>query len=121
MQVHDVTLCRPLLEQAAVLRAGDWLLEDRGFLDGALLAHLKRQRRVDVIMPLKANMLAPQEAIPLADMADRWESHPSRAGQRMALGRGVEHRWAECEGPLNAWVIRFWNKKKKRTDLISSW
>ena len=32
--------------------------------------------------------------------------------------RGVEHMWAECEVPLNACVIRFWNKKKKRTDHI---
>ena len=36
----------------------------------------------------------------------------------MALGRGVEHLWAECAVPLNACVIRFWNKKKKRTDPI---
>ena len=35
IQVHDVALCRPLLEQAPVLRAGDLLLEERGFLDGA--------------------------------------------------------------------------------------
>ena len=118
IQVHDVALCRPLLEQASVLRAGDLLLEDRGFIDGAMLSHLKRQRRVDVIMPLKANMLATQEAIQLAAMADRWESHPSRAEQSIALVRGVEHMWAECEGPLNACVIRFWNKKKKRKDHI---
>jgi len=118
IQVHDVALCRPLLEQAPVLRAGDLLLEDRGFIDGAMLSHLKRQRRVDVIMPLKTNMLATQEAIQLADMADRWESHPSRAEQRIALVRGVEHMWAECEVPLNACVIRFWNQKKKRTDHI---
>jgi hypothetical protein len=56
IQVHDVALCRPLLERAPVLRAGDLLLEDRGFIDGATLSHLKRTRRVDVIMPLKANM-----------------------------------------------------------------
>ena len=30
IQVHDVALWRPLLEQAPVLRAGDLLLEDRG-------------------------------------------------------------------------------------------
>src|SRR5216684_5208456 len=83
-----------------------------------MLSHLKRQRRVDVIMPLKANMLATQEAIQLAAMADRLENHPSRAEQRIALVRGVEHMWAECEVPLNACVIRFWNKKKKRTDHI---
>jgi hypothetical protein len=118
IQVHDVALCRPLLEKAPVLRAGDLLLEDRGFIDGATVSHLKRQRRVDVILPLKTNMLATQEAMQLADIADQWEAHPSRADQTIALVRGVEHMWAECEVPLNACVIRFWNKKKQRTDHI---
>ena len=118
IQVHDVTLCRPLLEQAPVLRAGDLLLEDRGFLDGATLSHVKRKRGVDVIMPLKANMLATQEAIQLAELADTWAVHPSRADQRIAWVHGIEHRWTACEVPLNACVIRFWNKKKKRTDHI---
>jgi hypothetical protein len=118
IHVHDVALCRPLLEKAPVLRPGDLLLEDRGFLDGATVSALKCQRRVDVIVPLKANMVATQEAIQLAEMADQWEPHPSRADQRIALVRGVEHMWTECEVPLNACVIRFWNKKKKRTDHI---
>jgi Transposase DDE domain len=118
IQVHDVALCRPLLEQAPVLRAGDLLLEDRGFLDGAMLSHLKRNRRVDVIMPLKANMLATQEAIQLAELAGQWDAHPSRADQRIAWVHGIEHMWTECEVPLNACVIRFWNRKKKRTDYI---
>jgi len=118
IQVHDVAMCRPLLEKAPVLRAGALLLEDRGFLDGATLSYLKRQRQVDVIMPLKAHMLATQEAIQLAEMANEWQAHPSRTAQSIALVRGVEHMWTECEVPLNACVIRFWNKKKKRTDHI---
>src|SRR6266436_3463860 len=118
IQVHDMALCRPLLEEAPVLRAGDLLLEDRGFIDGATLSVLKRQRQVDVIIPLKANMLATQEAIQLAEMANTWQPHPSRADQTIALVRGVEHMWTECEVPLNACVIRFWNKKKKCTDHI---
>jgi len=118
IQVHDVTLCRPLLEQAPVLRPGDLLLEDRGFIDGATLSALKRTRQVDVIMPLKANMLATQEAIQLAEREDTWAMHPSRAEQHIAWVRGVEHMWSECHVPLNACVIRFWNKKKKRTDYI---
>ena len=85
---------------------------------GRRYPHLKRQRQVDVIIPLKANMLATQEAIQLAEMADKWQPHPSRADQTIALVRGVEHMWTECEVPLNACVIRFWNKKKKRTDHI---
>ena len=58
---------------ASVAR-GDLLLEDRGFLDGATLSHVKRQRQVDVIIPLKANMLATQEAMQLAQMADKWQA-----------------------------------------------
>jgi len=118
IHVHDMALCRPLLAEAPVLRAGDLLLEDRGFIDGATISDLKRKRRVDVIIPLKANMLATQEAVQLATMADKWHAHPSRAEQRIALVRDVAHMWAECEVPLNACVIRFWNKKKKRTDHI---
>jgi hypothetical protein len=118
IQVHDVALCRPLLEKAAVLRAGDLLLEDRGFIDGSMLSHLKRKRRVDVITPLKSNMLAAQEAIQLAQIANQWEVHPSRSKQHIAWGQRIEHMWAECEVPLNACVIRFWNKKKKGTDHI---
>jgi len=118
IQGHDVAVCRPLLTQAPVLRAGDLLLEDRGFIDGATLSELKRTRKGDVILPLKANMRATQEAIQLAEMADRWDAHPSRAAQRIAWVRGVEHMWPECHVPLNACVIRFWHTKKKRTDHI---
>ena len=118
IQVHDMALCRPLLAEAPVLRAGDLLLEDRGFLDGATVSDLKRQRGVDVIIPLKANMLATQEAVALAAMADQWQAHPRRDEQRIALVHGVEHMWTACEVPLNACVIRFWKKKKRRTDHI---
>jgi hypothetical protein len=83
-----------------------------------MLSHLKRNRRVDVIMPLKANMLATQEAIQLAELAGQWDAHPSRAEQRIAWVHGIEHMWTECEVPLNACVIRFWNSKKKRIDYI---
>jgi hypothetical protein len=51
-------------------------------------------------------------------MADRWESHPSRAAPSIALVRGVEPRGAKGAGPLNAWVIRCWNQTKKRPDPI---
>src|SRR4029453_4065543 len=98
--------------------AADLLLEDRGFIDGATLSHVKRHRQVDVILPLKANMLATQRAIHLPGVADKGQAPPARADQTIALVRGVEHMWAECAVPLNACVIRFWNKKKKCTDHI---
>jgi hypothetical protein len=116
IQVHDMALCRPLLEEAPVLRAGDLLLEDRGFIDGATVSALKCKRQVDVIIPLKANMLATQEAIQLAEMEGKWQAHPTRTDQTIAWVRGVEHMWTACAVPLNACVIRFWNTKKKQTD-----
>jgi hypothetical protein len=118
IQVHDLALGRPVLATAPVVRAGDLLLEARGFLDGQTLSELQCKRRVEVILPRKANMLATQEAIQLADLADKWAAHPSRAAQTIALGRGVEPLWSECGAPLNAWVLRFWNKKKKCRDHI---
>jgi hypothetical protein len=92
------------------------LLADRGCVDGGTLAELQRPRQVDVIMPLKANMLATQEAMPRAALAEPWAGPPSRDEQHIAFVRGVEHLWAECDVPLNAGVIRFWNKKKKRPE-----
>ena len=35
IQVHEVARCRPLVERAPVLRAGELLLADRGCSDGA--------------------------------------------------------------------------------------
>src|SRR6266699_7076367 len=89
IQVYDMAACRPLLTQASVLRAGDLLLEDRGFIDGATLSYLKRKRRIDVITPLKSNMLAAQEAIQLAEIANKWEAHPSRSHQHIAWVQSI--------------------------------
>src|SRR5260370_7941092 len=50
IQAHDVAMCRPLLEKVPVLPAGDLLLEDRGFLDGAPLSPFNLHRHADVTM-----------------------------------------------------------------------
>ena len=116
--VHDLKLCRPLLESRRVLRAGDLLIEDRGFLDGGMLSYLKSQRQVDVIVPLKANMLAYKEAVQLAQIANTWEPHPSRPDQQIAFVQALPKVWDECTVTLNACVIRFFHKKKKQMDYI---
>jgi hypothetical protein len=118
IQVHDLPLCRLLFETAPVLRAGDLVLEDRGFVDGKTLTFLKQQRHVDVIVPLKTNMLSYQEAVQLAKLQDTWQPHPSRDQQHIAFVQGVEHLWEECQVPLNACVIRYWNRTKRALDYI---
>jgi hypothetical protein len=118
IQVHDLPLCRLFVETAPVLRAGDLVLEDRGFVDGETLTLLKRQRRVDVIVPLKSTMLSYTEAVQLAELQDTWQPHPSRDHQHIAFVKGVEHLWEACQVPLNACVIRYWNRKKAALDHI---
>ena len=118
IQTHDCKLCEPMLKSCTVLRAGDLLLEDRGFLDGEMITYLKRERGVDVIVPLRHGMLSYEEAVKLATMAKQWQPHPTRPEQQIAFVHGVEHVWDECEVPLNACVIRFFNEKKKALDYI---
>ncbi len=114
MQEHDIEVCRPLLTSSAVLRAGDLLLEDNGFMDGDLISRLKHEHKVDVIVPLRSNMIAFDEAVRLAQMADNWQPHPSRATQQVAFVPGVQHVWQSCTARLNACVIRYWHTKKNR-------
>lgn len=116
MQVHDLPACRLLCETAPVLRKGDLLLEDRGFLDGATITLLTQQRHVDVIVPLQATMLSYKEAVQLAVLQDAWQPHPSRAYQHIAFVKGVAHVWDACDVPLNACVMRYWNRKKNILD-----
>lgn len=118
IQQHDMELCRELLRTSEALRAGDLVLEDRGFLDGASLTYLKRERKVDAIIPLKSNMHAYGEAVAIAEMEGKWQRHPSRREQQIAFVGGVDHVWDECDVPLNACVIRFYNRRQRATDYI---
>lgn len=118
IQTHDHKLCAPLVRESQALRPGDIVIEDRGFLDGETITCLKRERGVDVVVPLRSNMLSFTEAITLAKAAHRWERHPTRQEQEIALVKGVEHVWDECEAELNACVIREWNTEKERWDYI---
>jgi hypothetical protein len=114
IQDHDLEVCRPMLRRAPALQAGDLLLEDNGLMDGELISDLKQERQVDVIVPLRSNMIAFDEAVRLAEMAADWQPHPSRAAQQIAFVPGVEHVWDSCRVTLNACVIRFWHTKKNR-------
>jgi hypothetical protein len=118
IHVHDLPLCRLCFETAPVLRAGDLRWEERGFGDGDTLTCLKRQRHVEVMVPLQATRLSSQEAVPLAERHNAWQPHPSRDQQHMACVQGVAHLWHACKGPLNACVMRSWNRKKNAVDHI---
>jgi len=90
-QGHARAFGRPVLEQARGVRPGALRLAERGFRAGAPRAEGKRTRQVDVLIPRTAPRRATQEAMALADLADKWDAYPARAAQTMAWGRGVEH------------------------------
>ena len=54
----------------------------------------------------------------LAVLQDAWHAHPSRAHQHIAFVKGVAHVWDACHVPLNAWVIRYGNRKKNVLDSL---
>lgn len=118
IQTHDAKLCEPLLHSSTVLRPGDLVLEDRGFLDGKKITSLKKERQVDIIVPLRQGMQSYEEAVQLAKLGNEWQPHPSRENQQIAFVRGVDHLWEECQVALNACVIRFFNEKKQEIDYI---
>ena len=118
IQQHDLPLSLPLLRDQSLLRAGDLLMMDRGFLDGETITYLKKERAVDVVIPLRADMLSYQEAVALAQAAKVWKAHPSREEQEIAFVEGVEHIYDQCQVKLNACVIRFYNERKRATDYI---
>src|SRR6516225_3387269 len=70
------------------------------------------------MVPLKSTMLSYHEAVQLAELQGAWQPHPSRDHQHIAFVQGVEHLWEACQVPLNACVIRYWNRKKDTLDHI---
>jgi hypothetical protein len=118
IETHDLEASRQILLYSPALRCGDLLLEDRGFLDGETISLLKTNRQVDVIVPLRSNMAAFDEAVRLAELAGRWHKHPSRREQQIALVKAVDYVWDSCSVALNACVIRFWDAKQSRYGYI---
>ena len=54
------------------------LVVDRGFIDGAQIAHLKTDHGIDVVIPIRSDMTILEDARGLAALAPQWEEyHPS--------------------------------------------
>jgi hypothetical protein len=114
IQGPALAVWRPWLEQAVVWRSGALRLAERGLLAGATRSEWKRTRQGEGMIPLQAHRLAPQEAMARAALAGQWAAPPARAEPTLAWGRGVEPLGPEWHGPRNAWVMRCWQKQKKR-------
>lgn len=108
LNVHDFKLCKDMLHNTTVLKPGDILVYDRGFLDRDIINFLKTERGVDIYIPLKRNMDIYQMAVSTAKFENKWEQHPTRAKQKIAFVERLSNFWEsdnpKKDVPINAVV-----------------
>lgn len=117
INVHDLELCKDFLMTSPMLRSGDTILFDRAFIDGVRISRLKKKRHVDVIIPLRSDMLAYEDSLVTAYHPESasWETHPKRSGQEIKRIEHVEWMWEGCTVRLNGCVVRYLKDGKDGT------
>jgi len=117
INVHDLELCKDLLMTSPMLKSGDTILFDRAFIDGLTISRLKRKRHVDVIIPLRSDMLSYEDSLVTAyhPESSNWENHPKRVGQEIKRIEHVQWMWEGCTVGLNGCVVRYLKEGKDGT------
>lgn len=114
-RIHDLKLSEDMVKTTPVLKPGDILINDRGFISRELLNYLKLKRNVDTYIPLKCDMDAYGEAVFGAKQQNDWIPHPNknRKDQYISLVSGMGLYWVsnnpEEDVPFNSCVV--WDKK----------
>jgi hypothetical protein len=112
ISTHDMELSRAMILNSQVLKPGDILINDRGFLSRDVMNELKTLRGVDTYIPLRKNMNAYKDAVSLAKAEDRWSPHPNkkRKTQKIAFVPEIGALWSgespEKDVTLNACVVK---------------
>lgn len=129
-KTNDFEMSKGMIGDSNYLKAGDYLLEDRGFLDIQMLKQLHK-KGILVIVPAKKNMEIYKAAVTAAVLSNEWIKHPNskRIGQDIALVMNMEMFWLtdsdknrkpenlKLDYSLNCCVIRF--EKDKNKELLS--
>lgn len=120
IEQSDLTLTHDLVRTSPHLRPGDMLLEDRGFVDGATISHLKSERSVDVCTGLKSNMNLFKAAVVQANaQPGNWQPHPTRKHQQIQQVSGLSGLWAELNVPINIVVVRWQDKQTQAWEYVA--
>ena len=90
------------------------LILDRGFLDGAFITELKREQGIDVLIPLKSNMQAREDALRLITELDLpWteyqtvrDAEGNVVKTEEVAGVGEIRLWDTCHVPWYVAVMR---------------
>lgn len=108
---HDLELSRDMVLKCKMLKPGDLLINDRGFISREVINQLKRERGVDTYIPLKKNMEAYEQAISVAKEQNKWQAHPNkkRKTQEIAFVEALGCYWRsiapEKDVEINACVV----------------
>lgn len=127
---HDFKMSKDMVSNSEYLKAGDYLLEDRGFLDIEFFREINN-KKINLIIPVKKNMEIYEVAINTAKENNNWIKHPNskRKGQDITLITDLEGFWLtddekakkpsklELKYKINACVIRF--DKKQNEDILT--
>ena len=99
LNAHDLTLSEDMVKTSPMLKPGDILINDRGFLSRNLINYLKSVRQVDTYVPLKKNMDAFDMAVREAKKKDDWSAHPITRfpSQRICLLKNLGPHWESSE------------------------
>jgi len=109
---NDLELSREMILNSPMLKSGDDLINDRGFLSRDVLNELKIRREVNTYIPLRKNMNAFADAVAIAVAENKWKAHPNknRKTQKIAFvpeaGRMWQSEEPENDVSLNACVVR---------------
>ena len=93
-KTHDLEMSRDMIINSKYLKAGDYFMEDRGFIDLEMFRALT-QKGINVILPVKKNMEIYIEAVNDAKESNNWITHPNskRKGQEILLVNSLERAW----------------------------
>ncbi len=111
LKPHDLELSRDMVLKSKMLKPGDILINDRGFISRELLNQLKHERQVDTYIPLKKNMEAYEQALSVAKEQKKWQVHPNkkRKTQEIAFVESLGCHWRSAEPSkdveINACVV----------------
>lgn len=111
IKIHDLELSREMVLKSKMLKPGDILINDRGFISRELMNQLKQERGVDTYIPLKSNMEAYEQAVSIAKEENKWHAHPNkkRKSQEIAFVESLGCHWRSTEPEkdveINACVV----------------
>lgn len=113
IKTHDLVLSEEMLRTSPILKQGDILINDRGFISRELMNYLKLHREIDTYVPLKKNMESYLSAIEVAKYKNDWKAHPNkkRKHQVYSFVEDIGKHWIydNDDVPLNSCVI--WDKE----------